>query len=80
MQIAVWSFGIFILLGAAAYFQKRCADIEAPLAGEAPLWAFVGTTWFRGSTQESRRYRRLLVLYKLTGILAVVQVFRLLRG
>jgi hypothetical protein len=76
----VWSLGILVLLGAAAYFQKRCADIEAPLAGEAPLWAFISTTWSRGSTPESRHYRRLLVLYKLTGILAVVQVFRLLRG
>jgi hypothetical protein len=76
----VWSLGILVLLGAAAYFQKRCAEIEGPLAGEAPLWAFISTTWFRGSTPESRHYRRLLVLYKLTGILAVVQVFRLLRG
>lgn len=77
---SLWSFLATTLFAGAVYFQKRCADIEAALSGEEPLMAFVGTACWRGSTKESQEYRRLMVAWKLTAILAMVQTFRVLQG
>jgi hypothetical protein len=80
MLATVWSCSAAVLFAGAAYFQKCCADIEAAISGESPLWAFVGTSCWRGSTPESRQYRRLLLAWKGTGLLAMVQMFRTLHG
>ena len=77
MHMFVWLACALVLLGGSLYFQKRCAEIEGELAGEDTLWAFLGTTWLRGSTAESRELRRLLCLMMATGLLAIVHLFRL---
>jgi hypothetical protein len=80
MVAVVWSIVAAVLFAGAVYFQKRAADIEADVAGMEPMMAFIGTAFWRGSTPESRQYRNLLLATKATGILAMVQMFRVLHS
>lgn len=79
MLIAAWIACTTALMSGAVYFQCCCAQIECELTGEPVITAFMGTTWWRGTTPESRQFRRLLVVCMVTGLLALVHAFMLAR-
>lgn len=76
MQSVVCFLSAGFLLVAAARLKHRCARIEAPLAGEAPMWVFVTRRWAQGSTPRSRRLRMLTHLARLSGWAMALQAWR----
>lgn len=77
MQSFLWFLSASLLLAGAARLKMRCADIEAPLAGEAPMWVFVTSRWSQGTTKRSRHYKALMRIATFGSYYAALQAWLL---
>lgn len=76
-MIVLWIIVTVLMFSSSIYCQVRCARIESEAHDDEDLLsALLGNGWCRGSTHESRDYRLLAILTIVTGLLAVVEVFR----
>lgn len=61
-----------VWLAGLTYFQIGCARLEAEFDPNGMVGALIGTGWLRGSTNDSRRARKVALYWAGMGLMVLV--------